>query len=94
MITNPNLRYGRILERISRDLSRSEIAQAKAILEWVSCSIVPVRTVEIQLALAVGNERDPFQGCRESLLDVVRRCGPILEVVDKYIYFVHFSAKE
>lgn len=93
-MTHPVLRYGRILERISHGLSSLERTQAEAIFEWVSCSVVPVRTVEIQLALSVANDRDPFHGCRESLLDVVRRCGPILEVLDEHIYFVHFSAKE
>ena len=38
--------------------------------------------------------KDPFQGRSESLLDVGRLCGPIVETVNDHIYFVHFSAKE
>ena len=86
--------YGRILDRINRDLTSLERHQAKGILEWISCSIVPVRTIEIQFALSIASDKDPFQGRRESLLNVVKRCGPILEVIDEHVYFVHFSAKE
>ncbi|KAL9046215.1 MAG: hypothetical protein Q9214_000890, partial [Letrouitia sp. 1 TL-2023] len=88
-----NEAYGRILERIDRDLSIAERVQARAILEWVSCSIVPVSQNEIQLALSVVNGKDPFQGRKESLLNVVQRCGPIIEINNDLIEFVHFSAK-
>ncbi|KAL8788589.1 MAG: hypothetical protein Q9195_007233 [Heterodermia aff. obscurata] len=89
-----NEAYGRILERIERGLKSSERAQARAILEWVSCSIFPVDQNEIGLALSIANGKDPFQGLKNSLLEVVRRCGPIIEIVNGHIYFVHFSAKD
>lgn len=93
-LTQTPPRYGRTLSRINQGLSPLERAQARAILEWVSCSIVPISRNEIQAALFVARGKDPSRGRKEPLLDVVRRCGPIVEIVNDHIYFVHFSAKE
>ena len=71
-----------------------ERTQARVILEWVSCSFVPISRNEIQVALLVARGKDPSRGRKEPFLDVVRRCGPIIEIVNDHIYFVHFSAKE
>ena len=49
---------------------------------------------EIQGALSVARGKDPYRGGKGLLLDVVQRCGPIIELIDDRIYFVHFSAKE
>lgn len=46
------------------------------------------------MALSIANGKDPFQARRKSLLDVLRRCGPIIEIVNDRISFVHFTAKE
>ncbi|KAL8828541.1 MAG: hypothetical protein Q9191_002532 [Dirinaria sp. TL-2023a] len=89
-----NEAYDRILKRISQDTSTLEQERARAILQWVSCSIVPMSRNEIQTALSVARGKDPFRGSKGLLLDVVRSCGPILEVIDDYVFFVHFSAKE
>ena len=93
-LTETQSRYGRTISRINQGLSPLERAQAKAILEWVSCSIVPISRNEIQAALSVARGKDPSRGRKEPLLDVVRWCGPIAEIIDDHIYFVHFSAKE
>ena len=93
-LTHPQPRYGRILRRIDQSLTLLERAQAKAILEWVSCSIVPITRNEVQAALFVARGKDPSRGRKELPLDVVRRCGPIIEIINDHIYFVHFSAKE
>ena len=94
ILTQSKIRYDRILRRISQGLSSLEQGQARAILEWVSCSIVPITQKEIQVALSVARGKDPFRGSKELLLDVVQRCGPIIEVINDNVYFVHFSAKE
>ena len=92
--TQTQSRYARILKRIDQSLSSSERMQARAILEWVSCSIVPISRNAIQGALSVARGKDPFRGRKGVLLDVVQLCGPILEAIDDRICFVHFSAKE
>lgn len=63
-MSNEIASYGRIRQRIDRDLTFKERAQAKAVLEWVSCAIVPVYQNEIQLALSVANDKDPFRSQR------------------------------
>ena len=93
-LTQAQSRYARNLTRINEGLSPVERAQARTILEWVSCSMVPVRPIEVQEALSVARGKDTSRGREGLLLDVVRRCGPIVEVIDDRIYFVHFSAKE
>ena len=93
-LTQAQLRYARNLTRINEDLSSVERAQARSILEWVSCSMAPVSPNEVQEALSVARGKDPSRGRKGLLLDVVRRCGPLIEVIDDRIYFVHFSAKE
>ena len=93
-LTQIQSRYARILSRIDQGLSSLERTQAREILEWVSCSIVPISPNEIQGALSVARGKDPNRGRKGLLLNIVQRCGPIVEVIDDRLYFVHFSAKE
>ena len=92
--TQTQSRYARNLTRINEGLSPVGRVQARAILEWVSCSMVPVSPNEVQQALSVARGKDPSRGRKELPLDVVQCCGPLLEIIDERIYFVHFSAKE
>ena len=48
----------------------------------------------MQGALSVAGGKEPYRGRKGLILNVVQRCGPIVEVIDDRIYFVHFSAKE
>lgn len=92
--TQTQSRYARNLNRIDKDLSSVEREQARAILELVSCSMVPLSPNEVQQALSVARGKDPSRGRKELPLDIVRHCGSLLEVIDDRIYFVHSSAKE
>ena len=90
---NP-LSYGRIIKRIKSELLPVQEAEAMSILKWVACSERPMRRQELQQArmIQVGartidSEREPFQ-------DLVHLCGPIVEVRNGNISFVHFTAKE
>jgi hypothetical protein len=58
-----------------------------------SCE-VPLTKTEIQLGVYISLGGDPSQGCERILLNVCRRCGPIIEEVEGYIQFVHFTAHE
>lgn len=86
--------YGRILTRIDQDLGIQQSKEARTILAWVACSSVPLTKHEIQLAVAVKNGFDPSKGVQETLLNVIQRCGPIIEFQDDAVQFVHFTAKE
>lgn len=68
--------------------------EARTILELVSCSAVPLSKNEIQLAVLIARGGDPSQGCRSMFLNLIQRCGPIIEEVDGIIQFVHHTAQE
>jgi len=67
---------------------------AKRVLEWVACSRVPLRREEIAQALMI-KEGDATLALERKLLQELKQlCGPIIEVQNDYVYFVHFTAKE
>lgn len=48
---------------------------------------------EILLALEC-REGDPSEGCSDLILNIFQRCGSIIEEVDGFVHFVHFTARE
>jgi len=87
------LRYGRIIARID-ELRPRERKEARTILEWVGCSSFPLTENEIQFAVSVSSGVDPSKGNQESFLNILQRCGPIIEIIEEIVQFVHFTAKE
>ncbi|KAL7754599.1 hypothetical protein ACKLNR_002808 [Fusarium oxysporum f. sp. zingiberi] len=86
--------YGRVLQQIhaSQDPQRRKLA--RSILGWVGCAPTPMTLKEIEQALLV-NPDHPFKQPRvQAMVDVVRVCGPIVDVVDGYVQFVHFTVRE
>ncbi|KAH9217331.1 hypothetical protein DL95DRAFT_494393 [Leptodontidium sp. 2 PMI_412] len=86
--------YYRILLRLGdhKDKRRSE--QARRLLGWVACTSTPLTVEDAQQALVVRRgDRDQIFNI-VAKLDVVEVLGPIVETVDTYIRFVHFTAKE
>ena len=67
--------------------------KARNILGWVGCSPTPLTIQELEQALMIDIETGRNRG-RSSKLDIVQLCGPIVEVVDQYVQFVHFTVKE
>ena len=55
---------------------------------------MPLMIQEMEQALTVSP--DDMEGNIRVLanLDIVKICGPIVEVVDDYVQFVHFTVKE
>ncbi|KAI0442379.1 NACHT domain protein [Xylaria telfairii] len=85
--------YGRILKRIN-SLDSIPREKARRILGWIGCSPTPLRVPEIQQALTIHlNDTQNTKRVRGSL-NLVRICGPIVELVDDYVHFVHFTVKE
>ncbi|RMJ16009.1 hypothetical protein CDV36_004314 [Fusarium kuroshium] len=85
--------YGRILQRINGSTNRVR-EKAHMILGWVGCAPSPMTRHELEQALVI----NPYQLDQEprvnSELNVVEFCGPIVEVIDDYVQFVHFTVKE
>jgi hypothetical protein len=88
------IRYARILERINILNPPALRDKARKLLGWVGSSPTPLNIYEIEQALTI--KMDDIEGEVRVIarLNPVRVCGPILEVVDDYVQFVHFTAKE
>ena len=91
---SPNYRYGRVFRRINNLQSSVAKAKCRSLLGWISCSPTPMTVQELEQALVVST--NPSSACKvsSSPLNVVRLCGPIVEVVDDYVQFVHFTVQE
>ncbi|KAF5574950.1 Nacht domain protein [Fusarium subglutinans] len=86
--------YGRVLQQINafRDPRRRNLA--RSILGWVGCAPSPMTLKEIEQALLV-DPKFPFKLPRvQSTVDVIQICGPIIDIVDGYVQFVHFTVRE
>ena len=87
-------RYSRIIARIEKEFQARERNEARTILEWVGCASFPPTVKEIQSAVSIYSGVEPTRGIQGSLLNIVQRCGPILEILNSNVQFVHFTAKE
>ena len=68
--------------------------KARNILGWIGCSPTPLTIWELEQALLV-DVADLQSSVRvPSNLNLVELCGPIVEVIDEYVQFVHFTVKE
>ncbi|KAH6876383.1 hypothetical protein B0T10DRAFT_198406 [Thelonectria olida] len=86
--------YLRILTRINTFDVVSVKKKARKILGWVGCAPAPMTRNELEQALVVNPNQVDRPDEIVSKIDVVSICGPIVEVVDDYVQFVHFTVKE
>ena len=85
--------YSRILDRVNRLDPPALKDKVRKILGWVGCTPIPLKIQEIEQALVVS--REGLKGYAViAVLNMPRICGPIVEVVDGYVQFVHFTVKE
>ncbi|KAH9209575.1 hypothetical protein DL95DRAFT_526798 [Leptodontidium sp. 2 PMI_412] len=92
---NLNEAYGRILRRIQNsDISSHLRAVAVKILSWVACAERPLREEELLQILVIVPGAVDFTKGRKDYRKILHACGPILEIADGLVRFVHFSGKE
>jgi hypothetical protein len=89
-------RYGRILERIGRDLTPIGSSKAVRILEWIACSFRLMKVHEIQDGIVLhtidAELNEETKLCNTAFLDL---CRPLIEEgPNNTVDFVHYSAKE
>ncbi|KAK5631042.1 hypothetical protein RRF57_006757 [Xylaria bambusicola] len=87
-------RYGRILRRINNLDNRGVRDKTRLVLGWIGCSPAALTVQEIQQALSIDLEDPEKIGNVRGNLDLVLMCGPIVESVDGFVQFVHFTVKE
>jgi hypothetical protein len=82
------------LERINRLNPPALKDKARKLLGWIGSSLTPLTVQEIEQALTIS--MDDMDGDVRVIarLNPVRVCGPILEVADDYVRFVHFTVQE
>ena len=93
-LPNSSYSYARILKRVNNLPSARAKKTAQNILGWVGCSPTPLTIHELEQALLVDVESNEKTGRGSFGLDFVKLCGPIVEVIDEYVQFVHFTVKE
>jgi hypothetical protein len=86
--------YARILARIEQNLSLKERLMVRKIMEWIGCANSPLAVEELLQALAITPGQSDFLKGRKAFRDILRLCGPIIEIENNVVQFVHFTAKE
>jgi hypothetical protein len=83
--------YARVFARIN-NLPSTLRDKARKLLGWTSCSQRKFTRYEMEQALLI----DPGRECPQvdTPLDILKLCGPIIEVVNDKVQFVHFTVKE
>ncbi|TVY66692.1 Vegetative incompatibility protein HET-E-1 [Fusarium oxysporum f. sp. cubense] len=86
--------YGRVLQQINASPDPQRRNLARSILGWVGCAPSPMTLKEIEQTLLVDPDC-PFKLPRvQARVNVVQICGPIIDIVDGYVQFVHFTVRE
>ncbi|KAL6355681.1 hypothetical protein LRP88_11285 [Fusarium phalaenopsidis] len=88
--------YHRIFRRINK-LRPQLRAKCRKILGWIGSAPVPLTALEMEQALSIDSNLE--KGLSEppqlvTNVSFVKMCGPIIEVVDEKLQFVHFTAHE
>lgn len=68
--------------------------KARKLLGWIGCSPTPLTIHELEQALVVDLDDVKNEARVLSSLKIVKICGSIVEIVDDYVQFVHFTVKE
>lgn len=80
--------------RIKYKIGNKAGAVSKDILEFLLCVRKPPRERELKYAISIQDEDLCFNNSRIVRRGLDELCGPILEIRDGLVSFVHFTAKE
>ena len=87
--------YGRIIERIQKDMSESNRAKTFRILSWIAFSCRPLKVHEMLDGVTLHEGNLVLNEMSRLEVSVLELCKPIIEETQgKVVEFVHFSAKE
>ncbi|RSL44831.1 hypothetical protein CEP53_011049 [Fusarium sp. AF-6] len=88
--------YHRIFRRINK-LRPQLRAKCRKILGWIGSAPVPLTALEMEQALSIDSNLEKGLDEPPQLItnvSFVQMCGPIIEVVDEKLQFVHFTVHE
>ncbi|KAH7255143.1 uncharacterized protein BKA55DRAFT_563482 [Fusarium redolens] len=83
-----------VLQQINASTDPQRKKLALSILGWVGCSPSPMAVKEIEQALLVDPDHLFKQPRVQAKVNVIQVCGPIVDVVEGYVQFVHFTVRE
>ncbi|KAF5968445.1 Nacht domain-containing protein [Fusarium bulbicola] len=86
--------YGRVLQQINACPDPRRRSLARSILGWVGCAPSPMTLKEIEQALLVDPKFASKLPKVQATVNVTQVCGPIIDIVDGYVQFVHFTVRE
>ncbi|KAL4905604.1 hypothetical protein BDW74DRAFT_167782 [Aspergillus multicolor] len=91
--TDLDAAYARILARIE-NLRIPLRDKARMILGWLGCSPTPLTIQELAHALTI--QPGSLEATKPTAVapNLGKLCGPIVEITDGYVQFVHFTVKE
>jgi hypothetical protein len=67
---------------------------ARKVMEWIGCANFTPTVEELLQALAITPGQKDFLKGRKVFRDILKLCGPIIEIEKDAVQFVHFTAKE
>lgn len=79
---------------IQKKIGNRAGAVAKDVLEFLLCTRKPPRENELKYAISIQDGSLCFDSSRVVCRGLDELCGPILEIRDGLVSFVHFTAKE
>jgi len=82
------------MRRINNIPSSRAQLNAKRLIGFVGCSPTPLAIHELEQLLTLDLEDEVSAHLVSSSLKPVELCGPIVEVVDGFVQFAHFTVKE
>jgi len=82
------------LARINSISSARAQRNAKRLIGFVGCSPTPLAVHELEQLLTLDLDEEVVVHPVSPFLNPAELCGPIVEVVDGYVQFVHFTVKE
>jgi hypothetical protein len=68
--------------------------KARKLIGWIGCSPISLTIQELEQAVTVTTQGVKGNGLVLSRLDIARICGPVVEIVNDYVQFVHFTVQE
>ncbi|KAH8887852.1 hypothetical protein GQ53DRAFT_872606 [Thozetella sp. PMI_491] len=88
--------YHRIFQRIN-DAKSPVRDKCRNVLGWIGCAPIPLTVPEMEQALLV--DTNPLKSLTEvpkviGSVNFVQMCGPIVEIMDGRLQFVHFTVSE
>lgn len=70
--------------------------KSRKVLGWIGCAPIPMTIFEMEQALLIDTDPEPTAWISSGIAtqDFISLCGPLIEIVDGKLQFVHFTVRE